>query len=583
MDIGCWTLAIGQPGSTPERARRDGDQKLKNSITDIVYSAVKMAASEGVVPQDELPIPIIEITRDRKFGDYATNIAMVLASRVKENPRVIAEKLAEWIKKTDGGGMIHDIQIAGPGFINLTMTEEFWAGTLKSVLTEGETYADNNIGRGRKVQVEFVSANPTGPLHVGHGRGAALGDALANVLAASGYDVSREYYVNDAGNQIDTLGRSVRARYLELFGKEDQFPEEGYRGEYIRDIAMTLKEKRGDVYLDGNPESDTKEIAEYSAGVIMDDIKDDLEQFGILFNHWFYESSLFDNGDVDLTLKDLEGRNHLYREEGALWFKSTPLGDDKDRVVIKADGSATYFASDLAYHRNKFSRGFDKVINIWGADHHGYIERMKAGVVALGRDRDDLEVILVQLVNLLRGGKPVAMSTRAGEFVTLREVLEEVGKDAARFIFLTRKADSKLDFDLDVAKARSNDNPVYYVQYAHARICSILRNAEENGFKLPSPEDVNIGALKLPEEKELIRHMAALPDVIEGAAMALEPHRLTNYLRDISTSLHNYYFHHRVLSDDPSLTEARLALMVTVRTAIAKGLGLLGVSTPERM
>jgi len=556
---------------------------LKNPLTDIISSAVKMAASDGGVPQDELPVPIIEITRDRKFGDYATNIAMVLASRVNEDPRVIADKLVEWINKTDGGKTIHDIQIAGPGFINMTMTEDFWAGTLKSVLTEGAAYADNNIGQGRKVQVEFVSANPTGPLHVGHGRGAALGDALANVLAASGYDISREYYVNDAGNQIDTLGRSVRARYLELFGKEEQFPEEGYKGEYIRDIARTLKESRGDDYLDGKPESDTGEIAEYAAAMILDDIKDDLEQFGILFDRWFSERSLFDNGDVDRALEDLEGRDHLYREEGALWFRSMSLGDDKDRVVIKADGSATYFASDLAYHRNKFSRGFDKVINIWGADHHGYIERMKAGVVAVGKHRDDLEVILVQLVNLLRDGKPVAMSTRAGEFVTLREVLEEVGRDAARFIFLTRKADSKLDFDLAVAKARSNDNPVFYVQYAHARICSILRNAEENGFKLPSPEEISLGALKLPEERELIRHIAALPDIIEGAAMALEPHRLTNYLRDISTSLHNYYYHHRVLSDDPSLTEARLALMVAVRIAIAKGLELVGVSAPERM
>ncbi len=556
---------------------------MNNSITEIIVSALEIAAEMEIIPAMEMPAAMVELTRDRKFGDYATNVAMVLASRLKISPRDLAEKLTGVISEVDRGSSIREIRTAGPGFINLTMTDAFWSGKLRSVLTEGEKYGRSSLGKGKKIQVEFVSANPTGPLHVGHGRGAALGDVLANLLEAVGFDVSREYYVNDAGNQIRTLGKSVKARYLELAGREEEFPQDGYKGDYIKKIAMKLREERGDRYLEKDPGNGTLEIARYSADIILKDIMEDLEQFGVIFDRWFSEASLFENDDVGRTLDDLERKGHIYREEGAAWFNSTSLGDDKDRVVIKADGVPTYFASDLAYHSNKFKRGFEKVINIWGADHHGYIERMKAGVVALGNSGDDLEIVLVQLVNLLRGGKQVAMSTRAGEFVTLREVREEVGSDAARFMFLTRKADSKLDFDLEVAKSRSNDNPVYYVQYAHARICSIIRNAAQEGHEAPSPEDVDPGVLDLPEERELIRHLAALPDIIEGAAAALEPHRITNYLRDVSTTLHNYYYHHRVLSEDPALTRARLGLMTGVRTAIAIGLELLGVSAPERM
>jgi arginyl-tRNA synthetase len=523
------------------------------------------------------------MTRERKFGDYATNVAMVIASKQGTNPRELAGELAQMIREADTDGDVSDISVAGPGFINITMSPGFWSRILKAVLEKGEDFACSDMGAGKQVQVEFVSANPTGPLHVGHGRGAALGDALANILQCAGFKVQREYYINDAGNQIQTLGISVHARYLELLGRDIVFPDEGYKGDYIREIAERFVREDGDLYLNMSEERAIGEIAAKSAPLILADIRQDLEEFGVYFDLWFSETDLLERGEIQIALKDMEERGTTFRHEGALWFRSTDKGDDKDRVLVKSDGSLTYFASDVAYHRDKYERGFDTVINVWGADHHGYVARMKASIQALGRDPDDLQIVLVQFVSLVRKGKPVAMSTRAGEFVTLREVRDEVGRDAARFIFLTRKADSKIDFDLDLAKEKSNDNPVYYVQYAHARICSILRNAEEQGVPIPEPGSVDLTLLDLPEEKELIRHMAALPDVIEGAAMSMEPHRITTYLRDIATTLHNYYFHHRVLTDDARVTGARLAMVFGVRTAIAKALALLGVSAPERM
>ncbi|MDT8395857.1 MAG: arginine--tRNA ligase [bacterium] len=555
---------------------------MKGTLSRIVRDALEMAAGEGEI-QAKIPIPIIEMTRDRKFGDYATNVAMVLASRQGENPRQLAGKIAMRVSQADDAGFIAEVSVAGPGFINLTMTPGYWSYVLKGVLTDGARFARSDIGKGQKVQVEFVSANPTGPLHVGHGRGAALGDALANILQCAGYDVEREYYINDGGNQIRTLGVSVHARYLELCGVDAPFPEEGYKGEYVRDIAAKLREEEGDRYLEMETARAVEGIAVKAASWILDDIREDLEQFGVVFDVWFSEKDLYDRGLVQQTLEDMEKRGGLYREDGALWFRSTDRDDDKDRVLVKSDGSLTYFASDVAYHRDKYERGFDRVVNVWGADHHGYVARMKAAVAALGRDMEDLQIVLVQLVSLVRKGQPVAMSTRGGQFVTLREVRDEVGRDAARFIFLTRKADSQLEFDLDLAKERSNDNPVYYVQYAHARICSILRNAAEQGIPMPDPETVEFGLLDLPEEKELIRHMAALPDVVEGAALSMEPHRITNYLRDIATTLHNYYYHHKVLTDDAAVTSARLSLVLGVRTAVATALALLGVAAPERM
>lgn len=555
---------------------------MKGTLTDIVTRALDLAAEGGKL-QGDLPVPIIEMTRDRKFGDYATNIAMVIASRQGADPRELAGMLAQLIREVDSGGDVVDVSVAGPGFINLTMSPSFWYRVLKDVLVKGQDFACSDIGAGKKVQVEFVSANPTGPLHVGHGRGAALGDALANILACAGFSVQREYYINDAGKQIQTLGISVYARYLELCGRGGDFPGEGYKGAYIKEIAQKMLDEEGGHYLSLPEEEAVQEMALKSASMILEDIREDLEEFGVAYDVWSSEKDILQRGDVQKALEEMEERGNIFRHEGAVWFRSTDKGDDKDRVLVKSDGSLTYFASDIAYHRNKYERGFDTVINIWGADHHGYVARMKASVQGLGRDPDDLQVVLVQLVSLLRKGHPVAMSTRAGEFVTLREVRNEVGRDAARFIFLTRKADSKLEFDLDLAKEKSNDNPVYYVQYAHARICSILRNAGELEIPLPDPEVVDLKLLDLPEERELIRHMAALPDVVEGAAISLEPHRLTTYLRDVATTLHNYYYHHRVLTDDPRVTEARLAMVLGVRTAIAKALDLLGVSAPERM
>ena len=555
---------------------------MKYNLTNIVKRALDLAVSENIL-QGDLPAPIIEMTRERKFGDYATNVAMVIASRQGGDPREFARDLAQRIRDADSEGDVSDASVAGPGFINITMTPGFWSRILKTVLEKGEDYACSDMGAGKQVQVEFVSANPTGPLHVGHGRGAALGDALANILQCVGFNVQREYYINDAGNQIRTLGISVHSRYLELSHRDVIFPEEGYRGDYIREIAKRLLKEDGDLYLNMSEEKAVDEMAIRSAALILDDIRQDLEEFGVFFDVWFSEKVLLGRGDVKKTLEAMEERGGIFRHEGALWFRSTDKGDDKDRVLVKSDGSLTYFASDVAYHRDKYERGFDTVINVWGADHHGYVARMKASVQGLGRDPDDLQIVLVQLVSLVRKGQPVAMSTRAGEFVTLREVRNEVGRDAARFIFLTRKADSKLEFDLDLAKEKSNDNPVYYVQYAHARICSILRNARDQGVPIPEPGSVDLGLLELPEEKELIRHVAALPDVIEGAAISMEPHRITTYLRDIATTLHNYYFHHRVLTDDARVTGARLAMVLGVRTAIAKALALLGVSAPERM
>jgi arginyl-tRNA synthetase len=555
---------------------------LRETITVLVKKALEGVASQQGL-DIRIPVPVIEMTRDRKFGDYATNAAMVMASRSGGNPADLARLISEKMLEIDRDGNLEDVSVAGPGFINMTMSPVFWTRILRSVMREGEDFARTDLGKGRRIQVEFVSANPTGPLHVGHGRGAALGDALANILVYSGFQVEREYYINDGGNQIQTLGRSVYARYARLHGLEAPFPEEGYKGEYIVDIARQLKEKEGACYLEMPDREAIEKIAVRAASIILEDIKGDLEEFGVHFDVWFSEKMLLEGGKVGEALEDLKARGCLYDDEGALWFRSTGMGDDKDRVLVKSDGSLTYFASDIAYHRDKFERGFDSVIDIWGADHHGYVARMKAAVQALGRDYDDLQVLLLQLVNLSRKGLPVAMSTRAGEFVTLREVREEVGRDAARFIFLTRKADSKLDFDLELAKERSNDNPVYYVQYAHARICSVLRNAEERGVPVAGPDEVDPSLLSLPEEKELVRYLAALPDVIEGAALAMEPHRVTIYLRGISTTLHNYYYHHRILDNDENLTAARLALVAGVRTVIAKALALLGVSAPERM
>jgi len=431
--------------------------------------------------------------------------------------------------------------------------------------------------------VEFVSANPTGPLHIGHARGAVVGDVIANILAASGYEVNREYYINDAGNQMFNLGRSVLSRYRELAGQTVAFPENGYQGDYIRDIAREILHRDGPVHLDRKEEEAIPLFTDYAAGTILEEIKEDLRDFGVVFDVYFSERELYRDNGVENLLVKLEEQGFIYREEGTRWFRTTAFGDEKDRVVVRQNGDPTYFAADIAYHRNKFDRGFHWVIDIWGADHHGYIPRMQAGIQALGLEKEALQVVLVQLVNLLRAGVPVAMSTRSGEFVTLKEVVDEVGRDAARYNFLMRRSDSHLDFDLEVAKKQSNENPVYYVQYAHARICSILRLAEERGYDRPSFGQIDGRLLALPEEMALVKTATHYPEVVEGAAKNLEPHRLTFYLNDLAALFHSYYNKCKVVSDDDRLTAARLYLVLAVRQVLRNGLGLLGVSAPEKM
>ncbi|MBM4272340.1 MAG: arginine--tRNA ligase, partial [Deltaproteobacteria bacterium] len=483
----------------------------------------------------------------------------------------------------DEGRLLERIEIAGPGFLNFFIREDVWAAMLRDVDREGELYGALEMGSGKKIHIEFVSANPTGPLHVGHARGAVVGDVIANVFDAAGFSVFREYYINDTGNQMHTLGKSVFLRYLELLGERIDFPEGCYQGDYIRALARGMIERYGEQYRGRSEEEVIPVFTGYAAGAIMNGIKEDLRAFGVVFDNYYSEKSLYENEGVANLLTELETKKFIYRDGETLWFKTTDFGDEKDRVVVRKNGDPTYFAADIAYHQSKYLRGYDTVIDIWGADHHGYMPRMAAGVQALGYGKDTLRIILVQLVSLLRDGKPVAMSTRAGEFVTLREVVDEVGKDAARYNFLMRRSDSHLDFDLELAKKQSNENPVYYVQYAHARICSILRNADERGYRVPRYDEIDPGMLALPEELSLIKTIIRFPEVVEGACVALEPHRITFYLNDLAALFHSYYNKHKVLSDEEELSRARLFLIKSILSVLRSALRLLGVSAPERM
>lgn len=529
------------------------------------------------VPRDfdlQLEVPKIEA-----HGDFATNVALNLAGPNRRSPRDIA---ALFVKELgDGDGLFSRVEVAGPGFINMVISPSSWYQVLEEIHGQNRAYGRSDIGQGRRVQIEFVSANPTGPLHVGHGRGAAAGDALARILEATGHQVEREYYINDAGTQMETLGRSVFRRYQQLLGLDLEFPETCYQGDYIRDLAREMRELHGDTYLDVPEDLALSIFADHACRRILEDIQRDLANFGVHYNCWFSERSLYENGAVEQVTENLKAAGYLYEKDGALWFRSTAFGDEKDRVVVRANGMTTYFASDLAYHQNKYLRGFDLIIDLWGADHHGYISRLEAGVQALGYPEQSLRLLLVQLVNLLRKGKQVAMSTRAGEFVTLRDVMEEVGRDAARFIFLTRRSDSPLDFDLELAKEKTADNPVYYVQYAHARISSVMRLARERGLSVES--GLGLDRLSLPAEMSLIKQLSLYPDVIENSARFLEPHRIPYYLSQLASAFHSYYNHHRIIQDDTALAQARLYLAEAVRIVIFNGLELLGVSAPEKM
>jgi arginyl-tRNA synthetase len=550
-------------------------EMLSDSLAHLMPEASEHPGTTAI----ELDIPKIP-----EHGDYATNVALALTRQLKQNPREIARKIVDGLNDSDN--LLQKVEIAGPGFINFFFHPRAWHKILTDIIRDPQGFGRLDLGKGRRIQVEFVSANPTGPLHIGHGRGAATGDVLANILDACGYAVEREYYINDAGNQMDTLGRSLYYRYQEALGESIDFPDAHYQGEYMKELARDFITDAGKRYLRVPLDEVLPVFTRFAADRILDGIKDDLNGFGVSFDRWFSERSLHAEDSIRRTVEELTRRGFIYESEGAVWFKSTAFGDEKDRVVIRANGISTYFAADLAYHKNKYDRGYDTVVDIWGADHHGYVERMLAGVEALGRDRTDLKIVLVQLVNLLRAGKPVAMSTRAGEFVTLREVIDEVGRDASRFIFLTRRSDSQLDFDLDVAKAKTNDNPVFYVQYAHARLCSIFQVAAERGVSCdwPGGDDVpDLTLLTLAQELQIIKFLGEYPAVLANCARSMEPHLIPYYLHELVSLFHSYYNHNRVLGDEPELTRARLFMAAAIREVIRNALGLLGVSAPEKM
>jgi arginyl-tRNA synthetase len=554
---------------------------MKHKLKAIIHAAAKKAHKDGAIISSEIPEVEVEEPKAQAHGDFSTNIAMVMASVQKMPPRKIAQAVIAHLNDPDG--IIDKTEIAGPGFINFFLKKSAWHPVLREIHDADDRYGSADIGKGQKIQVEFVSSNPTGPLHIGHGRGAAVGDTVANLLLFCGYDVQKEYYINDSGRQIRTLGQSVFYRYLQLCGQQAEFPDECYQGDYIRDIAAELKKQKDTDLLSQPQEKAVMLSARYAAQKILKGMRDDLTSFGVEFDCWFGEQSLYDSGRVDAVLSDFRKQGIVYENQGALWFKTSDFGDEKDRVVVKQDGQTTYFASDIAYHQDKYERGYARVIDVWGADHHGYIPRMKAAIEACGHQRDQFDVILVQLVNLLRGGQPVAMSTRAGKFETLKDVINEVGRDAARFIFLTRHHESALDFDLELAKEKTNDNPVYYVQYVHARISSIIRKAAEGGKSNISWDDKAIALLVQPEEIDLIKVLARYPQVIRRGAQNMEPHRITFYLMNLAAAFHGYYNKHRVLTDEPLLRCGRLNLVIAVQKVIRNGLGLLGVSAPEQM
>ncbi|MGC8938477.1 MAG: arginine--tRNA ligase [Thermodesulfovibrio sp.] len=534
---------------------------LKNKITE----AIKKLGLSEIDPE-------IEIPKNEEFGDLSSPVAMELAKQLKRPPKEIAEKLISLIDKA----LFENIEIAGAGFINFRFKKDFIFSELESLLNEGERFLTQDIGKGKKVQIEFVSANPTGPLHLGHGRGAALGSALANILREAGYNVSTEYYINDAGRQVELLGLSVYVALQKFFGKQMPMPEECYKGDYINEIAKEIYELYGNSLKNKSFEEVGDFLIDFSYKKILNEIKKDLEDFGINFNNWVSERKLYHTGEVQRAILKLKELGFIYEKDGALWFRSTAFGDDKDRVVVKSDGTYTYFASDIAYHKNKIERGFDELINIWGADHHGYISRVKAAVQALGMSASQIKILLVQMVNLLRQGKPVQMSKRAGTFVTLREVMDEIGADTTRFIFLTRKSDSHLEFDIEVAKKQSQENPVYYVQYAHARINSIFEKAQLNPQKF-YPELFN------EDELRIIKKLLLYPMIFELSVQMREPHRITFYLQELAALFHSYYHKYRVIFEDAKLTETRLSLCKAVMLVLKHGLRMLGVKAPQKM
>lgn len=555
---------------------------MKQALKQLILEAARAAHAAGEFPSQEFPEVEVEVPKFKDHGDFSTNLAMTMARQQKMAPRKIAEILLAHID--DNGDIVANSEIAGPGFINFFLKTAAWTPVLHEVHQKDERYGESDAGQGRKIQVEFVSSNPTGPLHVGHGRGAAVGDSTANILAFCGWDVQKEYYINDSGRQIQTLGRSVFFRMKQLVGKKVDFPEECYQGAYIRELAQEVIDKNGNEFARREDDDAIMICARFAAGKILEGIRADLETFGVVFDRWFSEQSLYDSGKVEAMIAAFKNNGRIYAKDDAQWFNTTEFGDEKDRVVVRSNGQTTYFASDIAYHQEKYERGFERVIDVWGADHHGYIPRVSGAIQASGYQKEQFDVILVQLVNLMRAGEPVAMSTRAGEFVTLSDVVDEVGADAARFIFLTRSADSPLDFDLELAKQKTNDNPVYYVQYVHARIASIMRKAREQGVdpETPAYNDA-LARIEASEEIALIKLLDRYPEVLVRSAALMEPHRVTYFLMELASAFHSYYNKHKVLGEDVQLTSGRLYLVRAVQKVIRNGLQLLGVSAPDKM
>jgi arginyl-tRNA synthetase len=560
---------------------------IRDSVRDIVLEVLEKCRQDNLLVTAEFPPVIIEVPANPEHGDFATNIAMQLARSERKAPRAVAEMLVS--KFAEASDAFDQVDIAGPGFINFRLKKSRWQSLLKEIASAGSGYGKSNAGEGRKVQVEFVSANPTGPLHVGHGRGAAIGDTLCRLLEAAGWDIAREFYYNDAGQQIANLALSVHCRCQGIEPGAPSWPDDGYQGDYIKEIARaymareTVDSDGQHIVAAGDP-SNMEEIRRFAVAYLRREQDQDLQAFDVHFDNYFLESSLYSDGLVESAVDRIKANGYTYEDNGALWLKTTQFGDDKDRVMRKSDGSYTYFVPDVAYHLNKWERGFVRVINEQGADHHSTITRVRAGLQALnaGIPQGWPEYLLHQMVTVMRGGEEVKISKRAGSYVTLRDLIDEVGRDATRYFFLMRKPDSQLVFDIDLAKQHSVDNPVYYVQYAHARICRIFESASEGGLTY-DPSSARIELLETEEEIRIIKALALYPETVQGAAEYFEPHRITTYLHNLASELHSFYNHHRVLGDDPDLTSARLYMLSAVATIIRNALGLLGVSAPERM
>lgn len=550
---------------------------IKMRLAEKIRQTAQKAIAEGVVKEGALPEVLLTVPPKKEFGDFATNFAMQSARSLHCNPRVLAQYIVEHLT----GGYVQKAEIAGPGFINFYLNPDWVWDMLAEIVEAGENYGNLSPVAGEKIQLEYVSANPTGPLHVGHGRGAAVGSALGNLLKAAGYQVEREYYINDAGNQMDNLARSVNARYLELSGRTCEFPEDGYHGQDIVETARRILNKYGDKFLQMEEAERLEQFKTIAYEEKLAALREDLEHFNVHFDSWFSEKTLHEGNKIKEACDTLLAKGYMYEKDGALWLKSTEFGDDKDRVVIRDNGVPTYFAADIAYHTNKFQRGFDRVINLWGADHHGYIARMKAAMQCMGFRPEQLEILVLQMVRLLRDGQEVKMSKRTGQSVTLNELIEEVGTDAARFFFIMRSIDSQLDFDLDLAKKKSNDNPVFYVQYAHARICSILRQVEKAGIRVDGKG--NYKRLTEPVEIDLIKKLGEYPEMLAQAAADRAVQQVAHYVYDLAGLFHSAYNQCRILGVDEELQQARLAMVLAVGHVLRHGLDILGVSAPEKM